>query len=196
MKTSKTHVLVTALFLFSILLSACGSAPAESQPVDEPVEEAVSEPVAEPTLEPTTEPTPESTPVPEIEPEIMDLGNGARLLLRGLPEGITLDASLDPAFKDNVPATKNFDYVHTDTVIINIANGDGVTTLEKGVVELCFTTTEPNTALGDPKPYYWDTSISPLVDGRGLRISEKQKEPEYMLCMMVQDSGAYAIVAW
>ena len=112
MKTSKINVLVSALFLFSFLLAACGSAPAVSQPVEEPMEEAESEPVTEPTLEPTAEPT----PVPEIEPEIVDLGNGVRLLLRGLPEGITLDASLIPEFKDNVPTTKNFDYVHTDTV--------------------------------------------------------------------------------
>jgi hypothetical protein len=164
----------------------------------ESVSQPVVEPTLEPTLEPTSEPTAEPSPTPEIEPEILDLGNGARLLLRGLPEEIMLDASLDAEFKNDIPPTKNFDYVHTDTVIINITKGGEIATLDKGVVELCFTTTEPGTAaaLGDPKPYYWDTSISPLVDGRGLRVSEKQKEPEYMICTMVQNSGAYAIVAW
>ena len=196
MKTAKLLVSILVMVLLIFLLSACGGAPSESQPVDEPVEKAASEPVVEPTLEPTPEPTAEPTQTPEIEPEIMDLGNGARLLLRGLPEDITLEASLDSEFKNNIPLTKNFDYVHTDTVIVNITKGDENVTLDKGVVELCFTTTEPNTTLGDPKPYYWDTSISPLVDGRGLRVSDKQKEPEYMLCTMVQNSGAYAIVAW
>jgi hypothetical protein len=199
-KTSKMLVSIVVVSLFIFLLSACGGGQTESHPADdssvEPVSQPVVEPTLEPTLEPTAEPTPEPTSTPEIEPEIVDLGNGARLLLRGLPEDVTLDASLDAEFKDDIPPSKNFDWVHTDTVIVNIIKGGEFFTLDKGVVELCFTTTEPNTALGDPKPYYWDTSISPLVDGRGLRISEKQKEPEYMLCTMVQNSGAYAIVAW
>jgi len=126
----------------------------------------------------------------------MDLGNGVRLLLRGLPEDITLDASLDTEFKNNAPPTKNFDYVHTDTVMVTITKGGEIISLDKGVVELCFTTTEPETSLGDPILYYWDTTKSPLVDGRGMRLSEKQKEPEYMLCTMVQNSGAYAIVVF
>lgn len=202
MRTSKMLVSVISLFLLIFLLSACGGGQTESQPVEdssvEPVSQPVEEPTLEPALEPTNEPTVEPSSTPEIEPEIMDLGNGVRLLLRGLPEEIDLDARLDPTFKDSVPSTKNFDHVYTDTVIVSITNGNEDVTLDKGVIELCFTTTEPSTAatLGDPKPYYWDTSISPLVDGRGLRVSEKQKEPEYMLCTMVQKSGAYAIVAW
>jgi hypothetical protein len=200
MKTFKFFSPIVVSFVLVLLLSACGGGQTESQPADDPFVEPVSQPVVEPTLEPTLEPTPEPSPeptsTPEIEPEIVDLGNGARLLLRGLPEDISLDAKLDSEFKDSIPPSKNFDWVHTDTVIVTITEGDENATLDKGVVELCFTTTEPNTALGDPKPYYWDTSISPLVDGRGLRISEKQKEPEYMLCTMVQNSGAYAIVAW
>lgn len=175
MRSSKIYAVVIVTFLLILLLSACGGG-------------QVNEPTS----------VPEPSPTPEIEPEIMDLGNGVRLLQRGLPKDITLDASLDPLFKDNIPPTKNFDYVHTDTVIINITKGGEIATLDKGVVELCFTTTEPSSAaaLGDPKPYYWDTNTSPLVDGRGLRVSEKQKEPEYMICTMVQNSGAYAIVAW
>jgi len=200
MKTSKLLISIIVMFLFIFLLSACGGGQTESQPADdssvEPVSQPVVEPTLEPTLEPTSEPTPEPTPTPEIEPEIVDLGNGVRLLLRGFPEKITLDAKLDSEFKDNIPPSKNFDWVHTDTVIVTITEGGQNATLDKGVMELCFTTTEPNAALGDPIPYYWDTSISPLVDGRGLRISEKQKEPEYMICTMVQNSGAYAIVAW
>lgn len=137
-----------------------------------------------------------ANPTPEIEPEIVDLGNGARLLLSGFPENIALDANLESEFKDNTPPTKNFDHLHTDTVMVTITKGSEFVALDNGVVELCFTTTEPNTALGDPKPYYWDTTKSPLVDGRGLRISEKQKEPEYMIGTMVQNSGGYAIVAW
>jgi len=190
--SSKVYASIVIMFLFIFFLSACGGGQTKSQPADDSSVEPVSQPMVEPTLEPTTEPT----PTPEIEPEIMDLGNGVRLLLRGLSDEITLDAKLEPDFKDNIPPTKNFDYVHTDTVIVNIIKGDENVTLDKGVVELCFTTTEPNTTLGDPKPYYWDTSISPLVDGRGLRVSDKQKDPEYMLCTMVQNSGAYAIVAW
>lgn len=196
MKTSKLLISIIVMFLFIFLLSACGGGQTESQPADDSSVEPVSQPVVEPTLEPTLEPTPEPTPTPEIEPEIVDLGNGVRLLLRGFPEKITLDAKLDSEFKDNIPPSKNFDWVHTDTVIVTITEGGQNATLDKGVMELCFTTTEPNAALGDPIPYYWDTSISPLVDGRGLRISEKQKEPEYMICTMVQNSGAYAIVAW
>jgi len=196
MKTSKLLISIIVMFLFIFLLSACGGGQTESQPADDSSVEPVSQPVVEPTLEPTLEPTPEPTPTPEIEPEIADLGNGVRLLLRGFPEKITLDAKLDSEFKDNIPPSKNFDWVHTDTVIVTITEGGQNATLDKGVMELCFTTTEPNAALGDPIPYYWDTSISPLVDGRGLRISEKQKEPEYMICTMVQNSGAYAIVAW
>ena len=200
MKTTKLLVSVIVMFLFIFLLSACGGGQTDSQPADVSFAESVSQPMVEPTLEPTLEPTAEPTaepsPTPEIKPKIVDLGNGARLLLRGLPEDITLDASLDSEFKNNIPPTKNFDYVHTDTVIVNITKGGETIILDKGIVELCFTTTEPNTSLGDPKPYYWDTSISPLVDGRGLRISEKQKEPEYIICTMIQNSGAYAIVAW
>jgi len=199
-KTAKLLISILVMFLFIILLSACGGGQMESQPADassmEPVSQSVVESTLEPTLEPTSEPTVEPTSTPEIEPEIMNLGNGVRLLLRGLPEDITLDASLDAEFKNNTPHTKNFDHVHTDTVMVTISKDGEIVTLDKGVVELCFTTTEPETALGDPKPYYWDTTKSPLVDGRGLRISEKQKEPEYMICTMVQNSGAYAIVAW
>ena len=172
MKTSKVNIVLIVSFLFVFLLSACGGGQAVEQPVDEPAAE------------------------PEIEPEIVDLGNGVQLLLRGLPEDIIMDANLDPNFKDNLPPSKNFDYVHTDTVVITFMQGGEYVTLEKGVAELCFTTTEPNTDLGEPKPYYWDTTKSPLVDGRGLRISEKQEEPEYMICTMVQNSGAFAIVAW
>jgi len=200
MKNSKLYASIVFALLFIFLLSACGGRQTESQPVGdssvEPVLKPVVEPTLEPTLEPTIEPIPEPTSTPKIEPEIVDLGNGARLLLRGLPEEFTLDAKIDPDFKDDIPPSKNFDWVHTDTVIVNIIKGGEIVTLDKGVVELCFTTTEPNTSLGEPKPYFWDTTKSPLVDGRGLRISEKQKEPEYIICTMIQNSGAYAIVAW
>ena len=200
MKTSKLLVSIVVIFLFIFLLSACGGEQTESQSMDEsvvePVAQSIVEATLEPTLKPTSEPTPEPTATPEIEPEIVDLGNGARLLLRGLPEEIMLNTKLDSEFKDSIPPSKNFDWVHTDTVIVTITEGGQNATLDKGVMELCFTTTKPNAALGDPIPYYWDTSISPLVDGRGLRISEKQKEPDYIICTMVQNSGAYAIVAW
>ena len=192
MNISKAFKLVITIFVLSLLLSACGSGPTKSESVDEPTPETVVETTVEQIAEPTSEPT----PVPEIEPEIVDLGNGIRLLLRGFPEDITLEANIDPEFKNNIPPSKNFDHLHTDAVIITFTQSGEYLSLDKGLVELCFTTTEPDTTLGDPKPYYWDTTKSPLVDGRGLRISEKKKEPEYMLCTIIQNSGAYAIVAW
>jgi len=203
MKTSKVYTLAMAMFVVIFILSACSGGQADSQPIDEPVAEPVIEPTVEQVPEPTAEPTAEPTPVPEIEPEIIDLGYDARLLVRGLPDDIVLDANIDIEMKENMPDSYVYDYVQTEVVLINISKDGAQATLDKGVVELCYTTTSSKANLSQPMPYYWDTSISPMVDGRGLRVSTQEKVPDQdpdqgpqlVVCAMIQNSGAYAIVA-
>jgi len=190
MKTSKVFATAVTMFLFILLLSACNSEQVESPPIDEPV--------VEPTVVQNTEPTAEPSPVPEIEAEIIDLGYDAKLLVRGLPDDVILDANVDLEMKENMPALRNADHIQTEVVVINITKNGEKVSLDKGIVELCFTTTLSPANLTQPKPYYWDTSISPLVDGRGLRLSTQEKgiESDLVVCTMVQNNGAYAFVAW
>jgi hypothetical protein len=194
MKTLRLFVLVLASFLTIVMLSACGSAPAESQPVDELVEE-VSVPVVEPTMEPTPEPPSKRSPTPEIEPEIIDLGNDARLLLRGLPNDVILNANIDLEIKNDIPDSRNFDNVYSEVAVISLTKNGGPTTVDKGIVELCYTTTLTPGMNEQPVPFYWDTSNNPLLDGRPLRVSNVEKEPELVVCSMVETSGAYALIA-
>jgi hypothetical protein len=97
--------------------------------------------------------------------------------------------------KENMPDTYQYDHVQSEVVLVNITTDGSQATLNKGVVELCFTTHLANANLEQPLPYYWDTSISPMVDGTWQRVSTKKKEPDLVVCAMVQNSGAYAIVA-
>ena len=175
MRTSKINIILSAAFVLAFVVSACGS----GQPTDEPAVEAVSAS--------TVEPTPG--------PEVIELGEDIKLLLNDLPEGVTIDAKVDPNFKTNVPPSMNFDSVYTDTVLITITKSGEPVILEPGVAELCFTFPEPNTPSADPKPrpYYWDTSISPLVDGK---VAIALTNLKTKICMAVQNSGAYAVVTY
>ena len=195
MKTSKIYTSVVVMFLSIFLVSACGGGQTESSAAEEPAAEPVAESVVEPVDEPTPEPTAEPTPVPEIEPEIIDLGFDARLLVRGLPEGVTLDTSIDLEIKDDIPDSRNFDNVHSEIAVVSITKNGGPATVDKGVAELCYTTTLTPGMNEQPVPFYWDTSNNPLLDGRPLRVSNVEKEPELVICAMVETSGAYALIA-
>ena len=191
MKTAKGNPLFLAIFLIIFILSACGGGQAESQPIDEPAAEPVIEPIVEQAPEATAEPT----RVPEIEPEIIDLGNDARLLIRGLPDDVVLDVNIDLEMKDNIPDSRYVDNVHSEIALVRITKDGGPGTVDKGVVELCYTTTLTPGMNEQPVPFYWDTSNDPLLDGRPLRVSNVEKEPELVVCMMVEISGAYALIA-
>jgi len=190
-KTSKVQTVVIVTFLFIFLLSACGGGPAVEQVIEEPI----AEPAVEPTDEPAPEPTAEPTPVPEIEPEIMDLGYGATLLILGLPNDIVLDVAIDLEMKDNIPDSRYVDNVHSEIALVRITKDGGPATVDKGVLELCYVTTLTPGMNEQPVPFYWDTSNDPLLDGRPLRVSNVEKEPELVVCTMVETSGAYALIA-
>lgn len=191
MKSSKVNVVLIVSFLLIFLLSACGGGQAVEQPIDEPA----TEPAVEPTNEPAPEPTTEPTQVPEIEPEIMDLGYGATLLMRGLPNDIVLDVAIDLEMKDKIPDSRYVDNVHSEITLVRITKDGGPATVDKGVLELCYVTTLTPGMNEQPVPFYWDTSNDPLLDGRPLRVSNVEKEPELVVCAMVETSGAYALIA-
>jgi hypothetical protein len=195
MKTSKVQTVMIVTFVFIFLLSACGGGQVAEQPIDEPIAEPVVEPTDDPAPEPTAEPTLEPTPVPEIEPEIMDLGNDATLLIRGLPDDVVLDAAIDLELKDNIPDSRYVDNVHSEITVIRITKNGGPATVDKGVLELCYVTTLTPGMNEQPVPFYWDTSNDPLLDGRPLRVSNVKKEPELVVCMIVETNGAYALIA-
>jgi len=183
MKTSKGKILIVAIFLFSLLLTACGGQTMTDVPPTEPIVEQNPEP----TLEPTS--------TPEIEPEIVDLGYDTQLLLRGLPEDNSVDAVIDLELKGNLPpSNKKYDYVKSEIAVINITRGGSPIKLEKGVAEICFTVNY--SGYGEPPaPFYWDTSVDPMV-GSTLPKTRGTKEPNpnYMVCTAVKKSGAYAII--
>lgn len=191
MKSSKVNVVLIVSFLLIFLLSACGGGQAVEQSIDEPA----AEPAVENTNEPAPEPTAEPTQVPEIEPEIMDLGYGATLLMRGLPNDIVLDVAIDLEIKDKIPDSRYVDNVHSEIALVRITKDGGPATVDKGVLELCYVTTLTPGMNEQPVPFYWDTSNDPLLDGRPLRVSNVEKEPELVVCAMVETSGAYALIA-
>jgi arabinogalactan oligomer / maltooligosaccharide transport system substrate-binding protein len=72
MKHNKLFLLIVALLLGAMVLSACGGAQGstveEAEPVEEPMEESAEEPMEEPTEEPMEEPTEEPMEEPTEEP--------------------------------------------------------------------------------------------------------------------------------
>ena len=146
------------------------------------------------TIEKEAEPTEEPTSIPEIEPEKIDLGHDAWLLIRELPDNIAYDVDIDSALKDDIPDSRNFDYVQSEIVKIDLIENGGPTIIDNGIVELCFSTT---LIAGNekPVPYYWDTNNTPLLDGRALRISTLKQESDLVTCMMIDKSGAFGLVA-
>jgi hypothetical protein len=195
MKTSKFFSPIVVSFVLVLLLSACGSAQTEGQPVDKSAVEPVSEPMVEPTVEQAPEPTTEPTPVPEIDPKIVDLGHDAKLLVRGLPEDVILDVSIELEMKENVPDSRYFDNVHSEIALVRITKNGEPATLDKGVAELCYTTTLTPGMEEQPVPFFWDTSNDPLLDGRPLRVSNVEKEPDLVVCSMIETCGAYGLIA-
>ena len=183
MKTSKGKILIVAIFLFSLLLTACGG------------QAMTDAPPSEPTIEQTLEPTLEPTSTPEIELETIDLGYDTQLLLRGIPEDISVDAIIDLELKDNLPpSNKKYDYVKSEIAVIHITQGGNPIKLEKGVAEICFTVNY--SGYGEPPaPFYWDTSVDPMV-GSTLPKTRGTKEPNpnYLVCTAVLKSGAYATI--
>ena len=176
MRISKANAFLTITFLLALILSACGSQTAV-QPTEEPVMEATTVP----------------TVVPTAGPEVVEPSDGVKIILYEIPEGVTLDAKMDPDLKSNTPPTKNFDRVYTDPVIITITQDGASVVLDKGAVELCFKFTEPTSVLGPPIPYYWDTFKTPMVDGR---VSEILSRNKTSICTPVLNSGAYAVVVY
>ena len=190
MKTSKGKILIVVMLSFVLLLSACGGGQAMAE---ESLTEPTVEPTPEPTLEPTPEPTLKPTSTPEIELETVDLGYDTQLLLRGLPEDISVDASIDLELKDNLPpSNKKYDYVKSEIAVIKVTKNETPYELEAGVVEICFTISYSGSG-EPPAPFYWDTSKDPMV-GSSLKKSRVVKEPNYTICTAVRKSGAYAII--
>ena len=171
MKTSKVYTSNALMFLFIFLLSACGGGQPEIQSADEPIDYTA------------------------IEPEIIDLGYGAKLLIRGLPDDVALDVNIDLEIKNNIPDSRYVDNVHSEIAVVSITQNGGPATVDTSVVELCYTTTLTPGMDEQPVPFYWDTSNNPLLDGRPLRVSSVEKEPELVVCAMVETSGAYALIA-
>ena len=177
MRTSKVNTILTATLMLVFVLSACGGGQTAAQPTEETAMEATSVPTVAPTAGPAV-----------VEP-----GDGVKIILHDLLEGVMLDAKMDPDFKSNVPPSKNFDRVYTDTVIITITQNGEPVVLDEGAVELCISFVEPTTDSPQPKIYYWDTSKSPLVDGKGTRFLTNTKTK---ICSVVLESGAYAVVSY
>lgn len=199
MNISKVYASIGTMLLFTFLLSACAGKPVESQSINEPniapVVAQVSDPVAEPTSTAEPDPTAVPTPTVEIEPEIIDLGHDAWLLVRELPDDVTFDANINLAFKDDIPDSRNFDYVSSEIAVVHLTQNNEPVTIDNGIVELCFTTLPVPGTNEIPAPYYWDTSQTPLRDGRTLRVSTLEKEPNLVVCMMVETSGAFGLIA-
>lgn len=183
MKTSKGKILIVAIFLFSLLLTACGG------------QAMTDAPPTTPTIEQTLEPTLEPTSTPEKGLETVDLGYDTQLLLRGLPEDISVDAGIDLELKDNLPPSNmKYDYVKSEIAVINFTRNESPIELETGVAEICFTVDYSGSG-EPPAPFYWDTSVTPMV-GSGLPKTRGTKEPNpnYAVCTAVKKSGAYAII--
>lgn len=187
-----TFVLAGVAMLVILLLGNC----AGPQLTDQSLQEPDSESLAAQALEPTAVPAPTAEPslTPEMEPEKMDLGHDAWLLVRGLPEDVTLDTAVDPTFKDQIPNSRNFDYVGSEIAIVTLTQHNEPAAINNGIVELCFKGALSPGTNEKPVPYYWDTGQTPLVDGRPLRASTTEKDPELVVCMMVEKSGAYGLV--
>ncbi len=205
MKYSKMIASIGTMLLFTFLLMACGGEKDVDQTTNEPGAETQTGQVPDPTAEPTPpmEPTPTAEPIPtveptptaEIEPEKIDLGYDAWLLVRGLADDVTLDVNIDPAYKDDLPDTMNYDYVHSEIALVHLAQNNEPATVDSGVVELCYKTTLLKGPEEDPVPYYWDTSQTTLVERGAIRVSTREKEPDLVVCMMVDKSGAYGLIA-
>ena len=113
MKINKLSFLMGALILTTLTITACTSGEGEAQPVD----------------------------YSTIEPEVIDLGYNAKLLIRGLPDDVLLDANIDLEVKGDIPDSKNFDNVFSEVTLVSISQNGGPATVEEGMIELCYTTT-------------------------------------------------------
>jgi len=187
--------LLIVLALLSFALAACSGAKdaegslAIAQPA-RPTTEATEAPAS--TSSPTA--TLEPTATPEIEPQYIDLGNGVELIDHGVPADITLEGRLDPELGDKVPDSRNWDSLHSDMAAIQITQDGNAASVENGLLEICFSS-RMTSMNAQPVPYYWDTGSDPLRDGRQQRVSNVETDPELVVCTMVKDSGAYALVA-
>ncbi|RME98409.1 MAG: hypothetical protein D6768_17395 [Chloroflexi bacterium] len=186
-------VLMGAVLLATFSLVSCGG----QQVAGQPIQEADSQPLPVQPVEPTAVPAPTTTPLPtpEPEPEKIGLGHDAWLLVRGLPEGVTLDSAIDLEFKREIPDSRNFDYVQSEILLVNLTQNGEPTTIDNGIVEFCAKGSLSPGLNEKPVPYYWDTNQTPLVDGRPLRVSTTESEPDLVVCMMVEKSGAYGLVS-
>lgn len=187
--------LLIVLALLRFTLAACSSRQdsegslAVVQPAM-PTTEATELPASTPAPTATSDPT----ATPGIEPQYTDLGNGVELIDRGVPAEISLEGQLDPDLSDSIPDSKNWDSLHSDMVAIQITQDGQPASVENGVLEICFST-RMTSMNARPVPYYWDTSSDPLRDGRQQRVSNVETKPELVVCAMVENSGAYALVA-
>jgi hypothetical protein len=182
MNTSKGKISIVVMLSFVLLLSACGGGQAMAD-----------ETLPEPAVEPTSEPTLEPTSTPEIEPEVVDLGYDTQLLLRGLPEYISVDAAIGLELKGNLPpSNRKYDYVKSEIAVIKVTKNGTPYELDAGVVEICFTVSYSGSG-EPPDSFFWDTSKDPMV-GSSLKKSRVVEEPNYTVCTAVRKSGAYAII--
>jgi len=111
-----------------------------------------------------------------------------------MPKDVTVEGRLDPDLGDLFPDSRNWDSLHSDVAVIQITQNGQPVSVENGVLEICFSTTL--TAMNErPVPYYWDTSSDPLRDGRQQRVSNVETDPALVVCTMVENSGAYALVS-
>lgn len=182
MKFSKISVLVLVLALIWVV-SGCAGEQVEPAPEEAGSQEATP---AEPESEPSA--------MPVQEEEAIELSDGIRLSLTGVPADVSVEARVDPDVKAAIPDSMRYDYVHSDVVVVEIRQNGGPAMLEPGVAELCFDTVPATANSEDPRPYYWDLTIDPLVDGRPLRASVFEKSPAWLVCTQVQANGAYALI--
>lgn len=189
------YILLSVLALLSFALAACSSG-ADSEGGLAVAEPAAPESEAPEAPSPTPEPTatPEPTTPAEIEPQYIDIGNGVTLIDHGTPQDVTIEGRLDPDLADKVPDSRNWDSLHSDIADVQLTQDGQPASVENGVLEVCFSTTM--TPMDErPVPYYWDTSVEPLQDGRQQRVSNAETDPELVVCAMVEKGGAYALVA-
>jgi hypothetical protein len=193
-RTSYYHLL-SVLALLSFTLAACSSGnDAEgSLAVAESAAPATQETeVPSPTPEPSA--TAQPTETPGIEPQYTDLGNGVALIDRGTPQDVIVEGRLDADLVNKIPDSRNWDSLHSDMAAIQITQDGQPASVERGALEICFSTTM--TPMDErPVPYYWDTSSDPLSDGRQQRVSHVETDPALVVCTMVEKGGAYALVA-
>lgn len=172
-----------ALLVILICSAGCGTAQADNTP--DTAETAAPATTEEPTTEPTA--------TPEIDPEVLILGEGITLLLRGVPENASLDVRLDPEIRDRIPDSRYYDTLFSDLVNADVLVDGEKGALETGLAELCFTT-EMTTMNEKPVPFYWDTASDPLVDGRPQRVSSSQSKSDLVICTMITVSGLYGLI--